>query len=305
LISGWGLAGEGMGKISKSRGGGPLPPMEMIERYSADAVRYWAASTSPGKDSVISEEKIQTGARLATKLWNVARFSQPFLSDAAPLRTDQLTPADRWILARLQSLIRQATAAFEHYEYANAKSEIENFFWKHLADNYLEMAKLRLYAEDSPARSAACATLREVLLTVLKLLAPIMPYVTEAIYRELFAPAENAPSIHHTRWPQVNPAFDSAQAEADGDLLVSIAATVRRYKSEHNLPLGSELSRVQLEKSGEQIAELLAAALPDLTSVTRARMIELVDHLDTTLQVCPMMDTDLKIAIGSLADLQS
>ena len=64
LISGWGLAGEGMGKISKSRGGGPLPPLEMIERYSADAVRYWAASTATGKDSIISEEKIQAGARL-------------------------------------------------------------------------------------------------------------------------------------------------------------------------------------------------------------------------------------------------
>ena len=74
-ISGWGIAGEGMGKISKSRGGGPMAPMEMIERYSADAVRYWAASTGLGKDAVISEEKIQLGAKLVTKLWNVARFA--------------------------------------------------------------------------------------------------------------------------------------------------------------------------------------------------------------------------------------
>ena len=78
LISGWGIAGEGMGKISKSRGGGPLPPLEMIERYSADAVRYWAASTGPGKDAVISEEKIKLGARLVNKLWNMARFSARF-----------------------------------------------------------------------------------------------------------------------------------------------------------------------------------------------------------------------------------
>ncbi len=73
-ISGWGLAGAGGEKISKSRGGGPMSPMKMIEKYSADAVRYWAASTGYGKDSTISEEKIQTGAKLVTKLWNVARF---------------------------------------------------------------------------------------------------------------------------------------------------------------------------------------------------------------------------------------
>ncbi len=84
LISGWGIAGEGMGKISKSRGGGPMPPLEMMGRYSADAVRYWAASTAPGKDAIISEEKIQMGARLANKLWNVARFAERFISGVSP-----------------------------------------------------------------------------------------------------------------------------------------------------------------------------------------------------------------------------
>ena len=133
LISGWGLAGEGMGKISKSRGGGPMSPLEMITRYSADAVRYWAASTSPGKDAVISEEKIQMGARLVTKLWNVARFCEPFLQGYRPdpehaLDQSLLTPADCWILASLQSLIRRVTTLLEGYDYAAAKSEIETFF---------------------------------------------------------------------------------------------------------------------------------------------------------------------------------
>ncbi|GAB4580804.1 MAG: valine--tRNA ligase [Anaerolineales bacterium] len=145
FISGWGLAGEGMGKISKSRGGGPMPPMEMIETYSADAVRYWAASTSPGKDSVISEEKIQIGAKLINKLWNVAVFSERFLTGYRPPTTPPtLTPADRWILAATQRLIRRTTELFDAYEYATAKSETENFFWV-FTDNYLEMAKMRLY----------------------------------------------------------------------------------------------------------------------------------------------------------------
>jgi valyl-tRNA synthetase len=126
MISGWGIAGEGMGKISKSRGGGPMSPMEMIERYSADAVRYWAASTGPGKDSVISEEKVQNGARLATKLWNVAQFSARFLQPDLSIEINPLvyTPADRWILARLQQVIRHTTDQFENYDYASAKSEV-------------------------------------------------------------------------------------------------------------------------------------------------------------------------------------
>ena len=157
MISGWGIAGEGMGKISKSKGGGPMPPMEMIERYSADALRYWAASTCTGKDAVISEEKIQMGTKLVTKLWNVARFAEPFLSGDPILdpSAQVFTPADRWILARLDDLTVKVTAAFDDYEYASAKSEIEAFFWHDLADNYLEMAKQRLYDPQHAAHLGA------------------------------------------------------------------------------------------------------------------------------------------------------
>jgi valyl-tRNA synthetase len=126
MISGWGLAGEGMGKISKSRGGGPMPPLEMIERYSADAVRYWAASTGLGKDSIISEEKIQVGAKLVTKLWNVARFADQFLGQQAPQSqpaAEQLSPADRWILAPAKT-DQRATSLLQEYDYATAKSRL-------------------------------------------------------------------------------------------------------------------------------------------------------------------------------------
>ena len=132
-ISGWGIAGEGMGKISKSRGGGPISPLEAIERYSSDAVRYWAASTGLGKDAVISEDKMQVGARLVNKLWNVARFTQPFLLEPTTPAQDPLprpippalSPADRWILSRTQRLIRRATEYLLVYDYAAAKSEAE------------------------------------------------------------------------------------------------------------------------------------------------------------------------------------
>ncbi len=294
LISGWGLAGEGMAKISKSRGGGPISPLEMITRYSADAVRYWAASTSPGKDAVISEEKIQIGARLVTKLWNVARFCEPFLQGYHPepeIVCDQslMTPADRWILASLQSLIRRVTALLEGYDYAAAKSEIETFFWADLADNYLEMAKQRLYDSQHPQRDGARFTLYHILLNTLKLFAPFLPYVTEEIYCGLFAdPAEGGASIHNSAWPTPKPEYEDAQALEFGKLLVEIASAVRRYKSEHNLPLGNELGRLQLALVNcgphSDIADRLRSAHPDLASITRTRQIELAPELDPALE---------------------
>jgi valyl-tRNA synthetase len=294
LISGWGLAGEGMGKISKSRGGGPMSPLEMITRYSADAVRYWAASTSPGKDAVISEEKIQIGGRLVTKLWNVARFCEPFLQDYCPapdrsINQDQLTPADQWILASLQSLIRSVTTLLEDYDYAAAKSEIETFFWGDLADNYLEMAKQRLYDPHNPQRDGARFTLYQVLLNTLKLFAPFLPYVTEEIYGGLFAePTTASTSIHTSSWPAAISTYEDAPALEFGKLLVEIASAVRRYKSEHNLPLGNELGRLQLVpvNSGPypDIADRLREAHPDLASITRIRLIELASDTDPALE---------------------
>ncbi len=298
LISGWGLAGEGMGKISKSRGGGPMPPLEMIQRYSADAVRYWAASTGTGKDSIISEEKIQMGAKLVTKLWNVGRFSQPFVGQGRPVEdTQSFTAADRWILSKMQGLIRNVTQAMLAYEYAAAKGEVEAFFWRDLADNYLEMAKQRLYSPPAPGHGGATFTLHHLFLNTLKLLAPFLPYVTEAIYRELFADSESVPSIHSGPWPIPQARFEDAQAEALGDVLVEIATSVRRYKSEQNLSLGTELNRVQLAPDSSALASALTGATVDLMSVTRARQIEVAARLSPGLIELPCGDGKVKVGI--------
>ncbi len=298
LISGWGLAGEGMGKISKSRGGGPAAPMEMIERYSADALRYWAASTSPGKDAVIHEEKIQMGARLATKLWNVARFSRPFFEGArlgGPL--EGFTAGDRWILARAQEVIRRATAHFEGYDYASAKNEVESFFWADLADNYIEMAKLRLYAPEHPQHAAACYALHGALHAALKLLAPLLPYITEAVYLELFAGAEGCASVHRSAWPEPDPSLEDEAAARFGETLVGVASAVRRYKSESNLGLATGLDRVQLSTPDDALAGRLRTAEPDLISVTRAKRIDIVSVLDPQLRELPGMN-GLRVAVG-------
>jgi valyl-tRNA synthetase len=279
-ISGWGLLPEGTGKISKSRGGGPVAPLEMIERYSADAVRYWAASTGLGKDSIINEERIQAGAKLVTKLWNVARFSQRFVGGAADPDECERPPlalSDRWVLSRTQRLILQVTDLFRAYEFAAAKNEVEVFFWKTLTDNYLEMCKLPLYEEDS---AGARYTLHRVLLTTLKLLAPFLPYVTEEIYRTLFAAGDEFASIHKADWPVADETLIDGLAEAAGNAIVDIATAVRRFKTENQLHLGAELERLQVAARDPALCEALRQATADIRSITRARRIEVSRQLD-------------------------
>lgn len=281
-ISGWGLAPGGTEKISKSRGGGPLAPQAMLERYSADAVRYWAASTGFGKDSTISEEKMQAGARLVTKFWNVASFSQRFLEGyRPPEHIPALSPADRWILSRAQRLIARVTELFRSYEYAAAKSEMEGFFWRDLADNYLEMAKGRLYNQ---ASAGARYALFQALLTTVKLFAPFLPHVTETIYQMLFATGEGNESVHRARWPGANEELLDDLAEAVGEALVEVATAVRRYKSEQALSLSTELERLQLATEETSLAQALQAATEDMRSITRARRIELCERLDANLE---------------------
>jgi valyl-tRNA synthetase len=246
-------------------------------------VRYWAASTGLGKDAVINEERIQAGSKLVTKLWHVARFSGRFMADHDPsLDEPAFTPADRWILARTQTVIMRCTRLWRRYDYATAKSEVELFFWRDLADNYLEMVKRRLY-DDSAAAGARFA-LYESLLATIKLLAPILPHVTERIYQALFATQGGSDSIHRAPWPEGNMRWLDDAALNLGETLRGVATAVRRYKSEQNLSLGVELAELYLATADPRLAAGLQAAEMDLLSITRAGTIQVGHMLPTSLE---------------------
>jgi valyl-tRNA synthetase len=282
-ISGWVVEGKGGGKISKSRGTS-TSPMEMIAKYSADSVRYWAASTGMGKDTTVNEEKIAMGNKLVTKLWNVAKFSQRFLeSYQPPAELPDFTPTDRWLLSRTQWLIQRVTELFHNYDYSAAKNETESFFWRELADNYLEMSKERLYDETNEMREGARYTLYHVLLAVMKLFAPILPFITETLYQALFVPIEGEGSIHNSQWPIVNESLVNMTADAAGEALIEIATAVRRYKSESNISLGAELERLQLATIDDSVARMLQEASADIMSVTRARHLMVKESLDADM----------------------
>jgi valyl-tRNA synthetase len=170
----------------------------------------------------------------------------------------------------MQRLIERVTALFEGFDYATAKSEIEVFFWTDLADNYLEMAKKRLYDETDAAHEGAKYALFTVLQDTIKLFAPFLPYVTEAIYQGVFAPGDQDASIHRSEWPRVNEALLDETADSAGEVLLEIATAVRRYKSEAGLSLGSEIPRLTLVTADAGLTAELAKAESDIMSVTRA-----------------------------------
>jgi valyl-tRNA synthetase len=147
------------------------------------------------------------------------------------------------------------------------------------------MCKQRLYDAAAPLHDGARDTLYRVLLATLKLFAPILPYVTEEIFLGLFAATEGDRSIHTSRWPDADEALIDERAESAGDVLVDIATAVRRYKSEHSLPLGTEIARLQLATSDPALAETLHAATADIVSVTRGRQVAVDGQLDRDLEI--------------------
>ena len=166
----------------------------------------------PGGDERISEEKIGEGVPALDQAVDIARFSTSFLHQAGGEKVPDLSPADAWILAELQEVILDATGALEGYDHAPAKSAVETFFWRDLADNYLEMAKKRLYSRGVGPHPGACWALERCLETTVTLFAPFLPYVTEAIYQALFARLSGGGSLHLASWPEVDQTLRSMEA---------------------------------------------------------------------------------------------
>ena len=274
MISGHALSAE-RSKISKSKAHKETGPIQIIEQESADALRYWATSVKTGNDTPFTPETIANGRRLVTKLWNASRFAQARLvgftyKEEMP---KAVLPTDRWLLSRLAHTIAFATTELERGEYASARASIEHFFWSDLCDNYLELAKARLYQASGPEHEAAQWTLYYALLNTVKLLAPYLPYITEKIYQELFRSQESTISLHRTAWPDASALWLDEDAEAIGNIILETLRQVRRYKAEKGLSVGTEIETWHIDMSqntSQQYVEI-KASLIDLKSAIRAR----------------------------------
>ncbi|MEN3356564.1 MAG: valyl-tRNA synthetase, partial [Mycobacteriales bacterium] len=225
-------------KMSKSFGNA-VDPLEWMDAYGSDALRFTLArGANPGADAPIGEEWVQGSRNFCNKLWNAARFALLNGSTTAgPLPpADQLSTADRWVLSRLRSLVSAVDAYYEDFEFAKAADALYHFTWDDFCDWYVELVKVPLAAGGAPA-DASRRVLGEVLDTLLRLLHPVIPFVTEALWTAL----TGRESVVVAPWPTADPAWHDAPAEAEVRAVQDVVTEVRRFRSDQGVRPGQRV----------------------------------------------------------------
>ncbi|MFT8708070.1 MAG: valine--tRNA ligase [Sporolactobacillus sp.] len=222
-------------KMSKSLGNG-IDPMDVIAKYGADALRYTLATgTTAGQDLTFQWSKVEANWNFANKLWNASRFVlmnlDGFKAADAVIPNLRALP-DRWILTRLNRTIEKVTGCYDRYDFGEAGHTLYQFIWDDFCDWYIEMAKLALYGDDEAAKQATQSVLTYVLDKILKLLHPIMPFITEEIWQHL--PHEGE-TIMRSSWPAAMPEYSDSEAEEQMALLINVIRSVRNIRAEMNV----------------------------------------------------------------------
>jgi valyl-tRNA synthetase len=268
MISGHGLDPKG-DKMSKSKGNVVLP-LDVVEKYSADAMRWWSSSAKLGEDLTYQEKDVATGQKILNKLWNSSLFVSMNL-DAEVKKPKTLRTIDKWILSKLMGVIDRSTKEFEQYEYSRAKQNTELFFWREFCDNYIELIKHRLYG--GKEKDSAQWTAYYCLLNIVKLFSPIIPHVTEEIYQEMFKKTEKDVSINLSKWPEVQKELVDKEAEECGDLAIKLLAALRQWKQQSNMALNAELKSVTID-CDKDIKKKLDPAIDDVKEAMKVKEIK-------------------------------
>ncbi len=221
-------------KMSKSLGNG-IDPLEIIDQYGADALRLTLITgNAPGNDMRFYYERVEASRNFANKIWNASRFIMMNMPEEGLQVTDPvLQPVDKWILSKLNALIKDATENMDHFELGIAVQKVYDFIWDEFCDWYIEMVKPRLYnTDDQESKNAALWTLKTVLLNVLKLLHPYMPFITEEIFCTLQSEEE---SIMISSWPVYQDDWSFAKEEQDIETIKDAVRGVRNIRTEMNV----------------------------------------------------------------------
>ncbi|RHV49505.1 valine--tRNA ligase [Lachnospiraceae bacterium OM04-12BH] len=221
-------------KMSKSLGNG-IDPLEIIDQYGADALRLTLITgNAPGNDMRFYYERVEASRNFANKIWNASRFIMMNMPEEGLQVTDPvLQPVDKWILSKLNALIKDATENMDHFELGIAVQKVYDFIWDEFCDWYIEMVKPRLYnTDDQESKNAALWTLKTVLLNALKLLHPYMPFITEEIFCTLQSEEE---SIMISSWPVYQNDWSFAKEEQDIETIKDAVRGVRNIRTEMNV----------------------------------------------------------------------
>jgi valyl-tRNA synthetase len=257
------LGGE---KMSKSKGN-VIRPQIIMEEYGADALRFWAAGPKLGNDLDYQEKDLVAGKKFVNKLLNASKFVFMNLKDYDCERPNKLELIDSLFLNKIKNLVYESTKSFEKYEYPKAKGLVEQFFWKDFCDNYLEIVKKRVYQGEGNKKKSAQYALYRSLLAIVKLIAPIMPFITEEIYQEHFKKFEKDKSIHISDWPK-----EELKVIIDNsfEVFVEVLTKIRQEKSNAQKAMNAEVI-LTLDKD---IYKRLEPFLEDLKDVMNATEIK-------------------------------
>jgi len=279
-INGW-ILDPDRKKMSKSKGN-VLTPMPLVDSFGADGLRYWSCKSGPGVDTAVDEGQMKVGRRLATKILNAGKFLLGLGVSATPDLAAVTEELDRAMLAQLATVVEEATAAYEAYEYHRGLEATESFFWR-FCDDYLELVKDRAYSTGSGAQSASAA-LSIAQSVLLRLFAPVLPFATEEVWSWW-----QEGSVHRAPWPDAAPlvqAFGAAEP-AVLDAVSAVLMEVRKAKSEQRQSQRSAVKLLVVEDLEERLAELRQGQ----SDLCRAGSIE-----DLELRAAPARKVSVELA---------
>ena len=286
-------------KMSKSLGNG-IDPLEMAEKYGADALRFnLITGNSPGNDMRFYVEKCEAMRNFANKIWNASRFVMMNLTITENQLPDTLEPEDKWILCRLGEVIGEVTENMEAYELGVASAKVYDFIWSDYCDWYIELTKARLQGEDEAAKVQAQQVLVYVLTETLKLLHPFMPFITEEIWQAL---PHEGDFLMLQSWPKADPAWSDVKAKESMEAVMDVIRAIRARRSEMNVPPSKKAALTIITNEADIFAsgEAHLKRLAWCSSVT----VQKEDLTDTAGMVCDITHmAKLYMPLAELVDL--
>ena len=297
-----GLVRDAQGrKMSKSLGNG-VDPLEIIDKYGADALRFsLAMGVSPGNDTRYSDEKVESARNFANKVWNASRFVLMNTQTRETIDPAKLLLPDQWILSRLNRTIAEVSDHMEDGDFGIAAQNIYDFAWSEFCDWYIELSKGRLMGEDEEQKQNVRAVLLYVLEGLLKLLHPFMPFLTEEVYQYL---PEHDGMLILAHWPEVKPEYDFPREARQMEGLMEVIRSVRNLRAEMNVQAGKRTHIVLIPEDGWE--ETLAMAEPYLQRMAYASNVELggKDALAGQKVVSAVCAAgEIRIPLGDLVDI--
>ena len=262
-----GIVRDSLGrKMSKSLGNG-IDPLEIIAKYGTDALRFsLVLGISPGNDIRYMPEKLESASNFANKLWNASKFVLSNMpKDGSKLAEDRLPEnlcyEDKWILSKLNKLVKEVTNNLENFELGIATQKVYDFIWNEFCDWYIEMVKSRLYDENCTTKFAAQYTLNKVLKDSLKLLHPVMPFVTEKIYMQLY---HNDESIMISKWPEYTESLSFEKEEEQIEKLKTIIVGIRNLRTNLNVHPSKKSKLIFVTKTANNMLKESSAMIQKL-----------------------------------------